>query len=327
MRLRIAIVGAGIAGAACARTLLDAGAHVYVFEKGRGAGGRMASRREQEFAFDHGAQFFTVRHPAFRAALGEHLAADDCRPWAARWGRRQDQTWSIDAASESCWVGLPAMNRVAAALSRGAVTLYGKTVSAIACHGGGVDLATGCGDGPARFDAVVVTAPAPQARQLLPDACELQRPLAAIAYAPCWALMVAVAQPLAVPVDGGRIGKGPLSWIARNSSKPGRGAGPECWVAHASADWSRQHLEQPAAAVCAALMEAFSHAVDGPVDALFARAHRWRYARVVRPLRQPCLADRSGRMVVCGDGCTGARVEDAFLSGQAAASAILDGLG
>ncbi|HAL40308.1 MAG TPA: amine oxidase, partial [Polaromonas sp.] len=57
----IAVVGAGIAGIACARTLAQAGHQVTVFEKNHGAGGRMATLDTEYGGFDHGTQYFTVR--------------------------------------------------------------------------------------------------------------------------------------------------------------------------------------------------------------------------------------------------------------------------
>ena len=64
-----AIVGAGMAGIACARTLVQAGHRVTLFEKSAGIGGRMSTRRSQFGTFDHGAQYFTVRDARFARAL------------------------------------------------------------------------------------------------------------------------------------------------------------------------------------------------------------------------------------------------------------------
>ena len=77
-----AIVGAGMAGVACARTLLQAGHRVTVFEKSPGAGGRMATRETPLGGFDHGAQYFTVRDPRFARAL--ETVPGLVRPWSAR---------------------------------------------------------------------------------------------------------------------------------------------------------------------------------------------------------------------------------------------------
>ena len=65
----IAVVGAGIAVITCARTLIQAGHRVTVFEKSRGAGGRMSTRNTEFGSFDHGAQYFTVRDERFEHAL------------------------------------------------------------------------------------------------------------------------------------------------------------------------------------------------------------------------------------------------------------------
>ena len=76
---RVAVVGAGIAGLACARRLVESGHDVKVFDKGRSVGGRAATRRikigESELSFNHGAQYFTIRDPAFRAEVDRLVAA------------------------------------------------------------------------------------------------------------------------------------------------------------------------------------------------------------------------------------------------------------
>ena len=56
----VAVIGAGISGLFAARTLADRGLNVKVFDKGRGLGGRMSTRRvDGKSCFDHGAQYFT----------------------------------------------------------------------------------------------------------------------------------------------------------------------------------------------------------------------------------------------------------------------------
>ena len=65
-----AILGAGMAGVTAARTLVQAGHQVSVFEQAPYVGGRMATRDTPWGSFDHGAQYFTVRDPRFALALG-----------------------------------------------------------------------------------------------------------------------------------------------------------------------------------------------------------------------------------------------------------------
>ena len=66
--MRVAIVGAGLAGLMAGRTLAEAGHEVVLLDKGRSPGGRLATRRIGEATLDHGAQFFTVRSEAVRRA-------------------------------------------------------------------------------------------------------------------------------------------------------------------------------------------------------------------------------------------------------------------
>ena len=74
----------------------------------------------------------------------------------------------------------------------------------------------------------------------------------------CWSLMLSFDIPLSsIPFDGAFVDDSPLSWIARNSSKPGRRTEPESWVLHASPEWSRQNLETPGDVIERQLLTAF----------------------------------------------------------------------
>ena len=75
MKSQIAVIGAGVAGLACARRLVDLGHGVTVFERASAAGGRIATMRTEIGSFDHGAQYFTARDPAFLAEANRWSAA------------------------------------------------------------------------------------------------------------------------------------------------------------------------------------------------------------------------------------------------------------
>lgn len=85
--MKIAIIGAGVAGLSCGQALQDGGHVVALFDKGRSAGGRMATRRVPapagDIAFDHGAQYFTVRAPVLAAAVTSWQAAGVVARWPA----------------------------------------------------------------------------------------------------------------------------------------------------------------------------------------------------------------------------------------------------
>ena len=86
---------------------------------------------------------------------------------------------------------------------------------------------TDSGDTLGPFDEVVVAVPAPQALPLVTASAELSKGLHEVVMPPCWAAMVAFEERLPLEVDGAFVRRSPLSWIARDSSKPGRPRGEE----------------------------------------------------------------------------------------------------
>ncbi|MCX7692804.1 FAD-dependent oxidoreductase [Tepidimonas taiwanensis] len=347
---RVAVVGAGIAGITAARTLAQAGWEVTVFEKSRGAGGRMATRRTAFGGFDHGAQFFTVRDERFRLAL--QATGAPIAPWNVSLVRVLDELGRHVAAApparETRWVATPGMSALVHAWAQ---PLIDGSVGQCHANARVVRLAPDP-IAPARwalhldaaddtppihggFDAVLLAIPAPQAAELLHAsavAADWQARLRdEVVMAPCWTLMAA--WPLAA--QPGLDGLGPrwhaarsdhhrIAWVARESSKPGREP-LERWVIQASPAWSAEHLEDDAERITGKLLKGFAEITGIRATPGHAVAHRWRYAQTQRALGEPYLWDSRSGLGVCGDWCLGYRVESAFLSGLALALAIAEG--
>ena len=307
---RVAIIGAGMAGAAAAQALVDQGYAVCVLDKSRGVGGRLSTRRSELGPFDHGAQFIRAHDARFRRQLARWAEAGYLQRWHPRTGAADP----LGAA----WVPTGSMNALLKPMLEGASVLLGSAVSALQRDGSGWRLLDEQGSLLAEAEQLIITAPAPQASALLATvAPQLADRLDSVRYAPCWAAMLALQDP--VNVDLLR-DCGPISWAAADASRPGRPPGHR-WVAQASAEWSRAHLESTPQAAGQALGEALSKALG--VEVTLASAHRWRYALVEQPLGIDCLAEPSLGLRVAGDGCLGGRVEAAFLSGQAAAGCLM----
>ena len=129
--------------------------------------------------------------------------------------------------------------------------------------------------------------------------------------------------PLPLPYDGLFVHDAPVSWVARNSSKPAR-APHESWVLHGSPTWSTANLEADKEAIANRLLTAFFDATGlEPVAPHFVQAHRWRYALAENPLDVGCLWDAALKVGGCGDWCQNSRIEGAFLSGMAIAGRVL----
>jgi predicted NAD/FAD-dependent oxidoreductase len=109
----VAVIGAGISGLTCARTLADHSLPVTVFEKSRGVGGRMATRRSDNGpAFDHGAQYFTVRDERFQSCVDSWQHAGLVLRWTGRIVSLHDQNTEQDKSSTSRFVACPGMNSI-----------------------------------------------------------------------------------------------------------------------------------------------------------------------------------------------------------------------
>jgi renalase len=318
----VAIVGAGVAGASAAQALARAGCSVQVLDKARGPGGRASTRRDDYAAFDHGAQYFTARDPAFRNALASPPLAAQWARWEGRIGAWEGREVS-PAGDQERLVGVPGMNALARSLLGGVERCYGARVAVIERQDTTWRLLDEAGVLLARASALILTAPPSQSAALLGDQAPGLRALCeGVRMLPCWALMARYARRIEIDWDGLFVNAGPLSWCARNGSKPGR-AGPESWVLHASPLWSAEHLECEPAAVVGPLLAAFS-AVAGASAAkpVAVHAHRWRHALADPPLAIGCAWDPGLRIGLAGDWLAGSRIEGAWRSGQELAARI-----
>jgi predicted NAD/FAD-dependent oxidoreductase len=309
----ILIIGAGMAGLACATHLAGAGHAPALIDKGRGPGGRMAARRVMvagaEVTFDHGAQYFTARDLAFRAAV----AAWEQTGAAARWPE----------AGAEAFVGTPGMNGPLKAMAGGLDVRWGVRATGLVREGQLWRVTTDAGTITAR--TVLVAVPAEQACELLSNAApDLAAIAASVHSAPCWAVLAAFAGavPLASAVLRGEAGDA-ISWAARNAAKPGRAA-METWVIHASPARSRQLLDLPKDEVAAILLEDFRAAsgLKALPPTLHCDAHRWLYALPQVASGAPARLDAALQLGLAGDYLHSPRVEGAWLSGRALAQAV-----
>ena len=301
----IGIIGGGISGLACATQLSAKGANCIVFDKGRGPGGRMATRRADvagaTLRFDHGAQFFTARDARFIEQVNRWSAAGVAEQWPA--------------AGDDAWVGSHSMNAPLRHLAEALDVRWGVRVEGLERSANGWRIVAG--DQSVEVDQVVCALPAEQVAVLLQETAPA---IAAKAHAvrskPCWAAMLAFDAPLAITADCLNEPSAAIGWAARNSAKPGRSGG-ETWVVHARSEWTGEHLEEPKESVAASLaMELFAATGVTGAHPIHADAHRWLYA--MPDVENVCdfVWDKDAGLSACGDWLLAPRVESAWLSGH-----------
>jgi len=318
----VIVIGAGWAGLTAAERLQREGLDVLVVEKSRGPGGRSSTRRQAGFEFDHGAQYFTARQEGFCKAVESWRAHGLVATWSPRLRVFGDRPDSGTAPAERL-VGVPGMNSVLSSLARGLDCRFACRV--VSQHRGEAWRIGLEGGETIQASALLLTAPPAQAADLLGESHRFHQRLLEVPMQPTWALMMGFDEEFDPGFDAAFDNEGPLSWMACNSDRPGRSG--RSWVAHASIEWSRTHLEKDPEWVTERLGSALAARLGDSVPRpAFESAHRWRYAQCTSTLDLGCLWAPEERLVVAGDWCAGNRIEGAWSSGRAAAERILESL-
>ena len=317
----VIVVGAGMAGLGAARILASAGLDVLVLDKGRGVGGRCATRRlsvdGNEIRIDHGAPCFTLRDPAFREELSPLIESGEVSPWVD--GLVTCRAGSFEAPPavhvEPRYAHREGNAAIARFLARGLEVRCETAVTGLERSGGGWHVsAEDLGRGSVlsyRSRQVLVTCPLPQARRLV--AADVKVP--EVGYDVVWAVMAVFApgEARAKVPDALRFEDEPVLDRAYRDSSKRDGASHETWVLHARADWSREHAEESREAIGAALLAAAGRTTGASFEgAIAVQAHRWRFARPVETLEGHLLA--ADGLFLAGD-AWGERIEGAWLSG------------
>jgi len=336
--LRVAIIGAGISGLACAKTLENQGCQVTIFDRGRSVGGRMSSRQIEldentTINIDHGAPWFTVTDPRFGRYVRSWIDSNRCKKWETKGIRIKDGIeYTIDTEYPKI-IGIPNMNAIGEHLADG-IDIHTATVVEkvtrqgecwyLHCQGQLLEKA---------YDAIVFAmAPEQSARLLLPEHDDLKQKIESICSMPEWVIMTMlesrVEQSISIietPDDEH------FTRLVRCDTKSGRSAnnGIQTWVGYAQSQWSKPRYDQDRKIIADQLQQPLlsklidTKVISADVQVKYIRAHRWGASRPAQPIEQRCLFAASDRLALCGDGFGGSSVETAFLSGQAAAGRVL----
>ncbi len=327
MSVPIAIIGTGIAGLSAAQALRDAGQVIHLFDKSRGSGGRMSSKRSDAGALDMGAQYFTARDRRFVNEVQRWQSNGWAEQWKPQLYNFKSGQLTPSPDEQIRWVGTPRMSAITRALLDDLPVTFGCRITDVfqgEQHWNLLD-ADGGNHGP--FSHVIIATPAPQATALLAAAPKLASAAAGVKMDPTWAIALAFDKPLDTPMQGCFVQDSPLDWLARNRSKPGRDTTLDTWVLHATSAWSKAHLDLSREAVIEHLHGAFAELLHCTMPApSFSLAHRWLYARPSNSHEFGVLADADLGLFVCGDWCLSGRVEGAWLSGQEAARRLIEHL-
>lgn len=326
--MKAAVIGAGLAGAAAARTLRDHGLEPVLFDKGRGAGGRLSTRRTAtpagELLFDHGAQFVTAKTASFHAFLSDAMEAGAARLWQARLVSLDRGGNAHPLREAERFVGAPGMNALIKHALAGLDVSFQKRAVRMRGEASAWTIHFEDGDTQGPFERVALTLPPEQLIDFLArsdgDFADIITEARQARIAPCWTVMAVLEGPFDPDFDGAKVYGGAIRWISRMMSRPGA-SDAEAVVIQASPDWSQAFLEDDPDFVARQLCEE-AYIRFGMPKPVWSSAHRWRYAMVTEPAHTPFRLGENGSAGAAGDWRIGGKAEAAWASGEALGQAL-----
>lgn len=325
---RIAMIGTGLAGLLCSRTLHDQGLQIQSFEKSHRVGGRASTRiADSTIQFDHGAQYFTIRESVLSPYLESWCADQHLALWKGHIVSIDEPGSFREGSPLNRFVGTPRMESLGQHLSTDLSIELETEVAKVELGPNGYRLVSKTDRNLGEFDIVLWNCPPLQVGKLVPTSCPWRAELFKVEMVPCWAVMLAFENRWDIPFDGAFINCGSLGWMARDSSKPSRSTAMDTWVLHSTVDWASTNVDISKEAAIASLIEEAERVTNQKMpEPSLKKAHRWLYSKPMESLADQSLWDEVHRLGACGDWCGGPRVEGALMSGIALAGRVLGSL-
>ena len=329
MKLSIAIVGAGLSGLTIANVMSEY-AKVTVFEKARGIGGRMSTRYADEFYFDNGAQFFTVRNQNFKQFLAPHFSSGLVQEWHGKVVIvEKDQRMYDQRCFEKHYVSAPGMNSLCKKISENIKINLNCYIAPLRKKSDlGWELFDNNGSSLGFYDWVISTAPPAQTTHLLGEFITEKSIFKQRKFLACYSLMFGFHKKWEHSWVAANILNSPLRWIAVNSTKPGRNHNLTTLVVHSSNNWAEAHvdddLEKTEYFLRDELQQILKFDISNPE---YFSLHRWRYA-VLDKLKNNIIKnepyyDPVLKLASVGDWCSNSRIEDTWLNAHELAVRIV----
>ncbi|GAA5219093.1 NAD(P)/FAD-dependent oxidoreductase [Corallincola platygyrae] len=320
---RVAVIGAGISGVVAASKLQKLGYQVDLFEKSRGRGGRMSTRRLGWADVDTGAQYFTARSDEFKAEVERWLSTGDISQWEFTPQKAIDGQLVSSPDTETRYVAMPSMSSLARQyakdlnlyLNRRIVSASQKPRSSSKNAQWTINDESGQEWGP--YQWLVSSLPGDQAKQLFSEHHDIAARLPRQSHLPCWAVAL-VTRGEVDPGIQGVFGGDMVSWVSRLSAKPGRSLpedGDDLWLLHFQHLWSKSRGKDCSEQVLQEGVEWMKKHLGPALTIHHHYIHYWRYAQVSPQcqLSGPIVWPEQ-HIAFIGDWTAGGRVEGAYLS-------------
>ena len=303
---KVAVIGAGMCGISCANYLQKNGFGVTVFEKSRGIGGRMASRRiNEQVSVDHGAQYIKPYSKNFLHFLEETVRAGFASSWYPL-GMEKNYT-----QEKKIFVGTPRMNSILKNSFKNLEINFSSKINKILSNFNKWKLVIEGIEYQKEFDIVVFAIPFHQISEIIDDAWSAVKKISKVKMSPCWTLMLLTKNKLSFS-GYEKLDNEKISSITFDTSKPQRNKKFNSYIIHSNPNWSERHISYDQNKIEEMLINILTKDFEQDLNIEFIKAHRWLYAQTTDPLGKPFIKNENNSLYAGGDWCLGANVESSF---------------
>lgn len=314
--MKIAIIGAGITGTTAAKLFTDHGIDVDIFEKSRGLGGRLTTKRLGWGHIDIGAQYFTARHDVFKKQVEEWLEKGVIARWNFAPHMVRDGKLCESPDTTPRYVGTPSMNSIVHSLAKGITTKSNTFISALHQDSSSKwRLESALGEAFSQYDWVVSSLPSEQCTALFNAKTDILDKIPESLHQPCWAVSLATSGHVSEDVQG-IFGDEVISWVSRLSSRPSRkiyDGYDDLWMLHFSPEWTHKNSKETDAVEKG--FDWLKHILNTEIVFINHYTHYWRFASIsAKTNPSGVLIDTSKKIAATGAWCNGGRVEGGYIS-------------
>ena len=316
MNKKIAVIGAGLAGITFACIMKDK-FNVKIFEKSRGVGGRMSTRKESPFIFDHGAQFFKIKTTECKKFFSQLFTQEIIQPWSLKLAYFEGnhlREIKIIKNTDRFYVGVPNMDSILKYISRDCNVILDTKIERIKRKNDIWELYDQNNKSHGMYDWVILSLPAEQSLDLISDKTSFYPNVKKIKMKGCYSLMVGMDKSLQLDFDAAFIENKDIAWLALNNSKPSRMRN-HCLVINSSYEYASKNINTPKDKVLEHLLNISSNLINYDLSkSPVIKIHQWRYVEAECSPKENYFIDHQNKIAVCGDWLINSRVEGAFLS-------------
>ena len=321
----VAVIGAGITGATLAN-LLKKKVTITIFEKSRGVGGRMATRRADPYQFNHGAQYFKVKNKEFKNFLQPLMLNKIIKPLEAN--QIEILNKKIIKSTKICnkkyFTAESKMNSVVKYFINNnfSIKLLCKIEKTVKENDKWFVIDSDqVSYGP--YDWLFITIPPYQATEILYDNFKFLDILKNIKMRSCYSLMLGFDKIKEFNFDTALFLDEDVAWLFIRK-KIFKNKKYYNLLINSSYNFAEKNINSSKDELSDYLIKQVSDILKYDLNNFKHKAlHFWKYAMSEKNNNLGSLIDEDLKVVVCGDWCMNGRIEGGFLSAKDAANKVL----